>query len=584
MLKSVKNGRQIMPADRRRQASRPVRRILLQPPHTALRQVHPNIVAEIAPDRDALVLSGVVPKRDLSVEAQKIAVKYLSAAGDGTEADGVINLIRWGGDDTSIEHIIQDAVHQELECPDVRVTRVSELEFLGEADILILKGSVPSQTKLTQVLALASRLFQQQDLIKRKRDGEFEEITEVLISGETRTTRRPLRLDEFSEDIRVAADESGALFLDQQNTRAGQALGQLARSAGIGSGGGGGGGSNFGALLTNSIESNIGRAKALELADGRILSFLEVEDLPQVRVDIRLYEVDRNALLDWDSEFSVQNTDYRVPSSVNPTPPGAPFPQSNEDVRNILGFMTGELTEQFSVSGNKIDLDAVFSVLQTEGIARVVSSPSITVLSGELASFGVGGQVPIDNTVFAGTGVATGTVSFVDFGVNLAVRPLIGERDYITLDVVPQISNPDAALTEQILETSGTNPPTTAFSQRVLRTTSRLRDGQALLIGGLSERSRRDDSGQTPLLHRVPVLGWLFKDFSYADDDRELVIVVHPVIVRDQPEEAHLWVYPEALDLLRDESARREDDEDDEDEMAGQMARETSGDDTEAAR
>jgi Flp pilus assembly secretin CpaC len=524
---------------------------------TALRQIHGNIVAEIAPDRDALVLTGVVPKQDLVVQAQQVAEKYLGTSNGDGEAGSIINLIRSGAGDTTIEYILQDSIHRDLGCTDVEVKRVSALRSFDEGDILVLSGTVPDQTKLTQVLTLASRLYLHQDLALRRRNGEIVRVTEMHPDGTTSVIESSPELGEEEFEVRVAADESGALLGTRNNNNAGQALGQLSRGTGFG----GGGSSNFGSLLQNSIEQNIGRAKALELAGGRILSFLEVEDLPQVRVDIRLYEVNRNALLDWESQFNLQNTDYLVPSSINPTPPGSPLPTSNEDVRNLLGFLSGELTEQFSVSGNKLDLDTIFSVLETEGIAKVMSSPSITVLSGELASFGVGGQIPIDNTVFSGTGVATGSVTFVEFGVNLSVRPLIGENDFITLDVVPQISDPDAALTAQILESSGTNPPTTAFSQRVLRTTSRLRDGQALLIGGLSERSRRDDSGQTPWLHEIPVLGWLFKDFSYADSNRELVIVVHPVIVRDQPEEAQLWVYPEALELLGRSEAMRDENE-----------------------
>jgi pilus assembly protein CpaC len=534
---------------------------------TALRQIHPNIVAQIAPDRDAVVLTGVVPKREISVQAQKVASTYLEAGrtSDGSPAKAqVINLIRWGAGDTSIEFIIQDAIHQELECPDVKVTRLSELEFPGETDILILKGTVPTQTKLTQVLALASRLFQQQDLVRRKRDGEYEEVTDVLASGESRTTRRPLRLKDFADDIRIAADEAGGLFTDTR-PEASRALGQL-RPLDQGSSG-----ANFGGLLRNEIQTNIGRAKALELAGGRILSFLEVTDLPQVRIDISIYEVDRTALLSWDSKFKARVTDFDMPSAFRrsnlvtgtngePVTGSDGFPivsaaapaTDNADVAGLLGFLEGKLTGAAGISGDHVDIQGMFSVLENEGIARSISNPSIAVLSGELASFGVGGRVPINETSFSGTGIATGTVSFVDFGVNLAVRPLIGEDDFITLDVVPEISNPDARLTQQIQETSGTNPPTTAFAQRVLRTTSRLRDGQSLMIGGLREHNRGDDSGHTPGLNRIPLLGWLFKDFTYSDDDRDLVIVVHPVIVRDAPEAAQLWIYPDAQDLLEE--------------------------------
>ena len=54
------------------------------------------------------------------------------------------------------------------------------------------------------------------------------------------------------------------------------------------------------------------------------------------------------------------------------------------------------------------------------------------------------------------------------------------------------------------------------------------------------------------------LLGFLFKDFAYADGDRELVIVVHPVIVRDEPDEAQLWAFPAPMDLLDPHAEERE--------------------------
>ena len=120
----------------------------------------------------------------------------------------------------------------------------------------------------------------------------------------------------------------------------------------------------------------------------------------------------------------------------------------------------------------------------------------------------------------------------------------------ITLDVIPSISQPDADLTRQIRESTGQSLSTTAFQERSLRTSARLRDGQTLLVGGLTSRARDDNTNQTPWLHKLPIIGNLFKGYSYGDDDRELVIVVNPVIVREAPKDTPLWVFPGASELM----------------------------------
>ena len=84
----------------------------------------------------------------------------------------------------------------------------------------------------------------------------------------------------------------------------------------------------------------------------------------------------------------------------------------------------------------------------------------------------------------------------------------------------------------------GTAPcsPTTAFESRSVKTTARLADGQVLAIGGLISRQLSDARAYTPWLHRVPLLGWLWKSYDENDEDLELVVVVSPTILRERDE------------------------------------------------
>jgi type II secretory pathway component GspD/PulD (secretin) len=142
-------------------------------------------------------------------------------------------------------------------------------------------------------------------------------------------------------------------------------------------------------------------------------------------------------------------------------------------------------------------------------------------------------------------------VEFVPFGVQLQIRPLVGDDDTITLDVQPLVVTPDAILTDTIRQTTGTAVATTAFQTRALRTSSRLLDGQALLIGGLLSNNTSTNTASTPGLRDAPVLGWLFQSFNRNDQDTELIVVVNPAILRTPVPDVALWAFPSRDELLR---------------------------------
>src|SRR6185369_9491209 len=110
-------------------------------------------------------------------------------------------------------------------------------------------------------------------------------------------------------DIRVVADEAGALAGQQQSQNTQTQLGGGATSSLFGGA--------RGNRLTNEVRTNLGRAKAIQAAGGRIVSFIEVVDLPQVRVDIRLVEVNRTKLSSFNPNAVVSSSDFRQPS-LNP--------------------------------------------------------------------------------------------------------------------------------------------------------------------------------------------------------------------------------------------------------------------------
>jgi len=78
--------------------------------------------------------------------------------------------------------------------------------------------------------------------------------------------------------------------------------------------------------------------------------------------------------------------------------------------------------------------------------------------------------------------------------------------DTITLDVQPLVVTPDSVLTDTIRQSTGAAVATTAFQTRALRTSSRLQDGQALLIGGLLSNNTSSNTASTPGLRSIPFI------------------------------------------------------------------------------
>lgn len=644
---------------------------------SALHEISPAIQVEMAPDRDAIVLTGTVSTRELYDAAQKAAADYLSAGSserktkDEAEKPGapvptlaaqghVINRLKITTSGTPLEEIMRRAA-ETLGAKGAQVTRIVHGDHPDDQyDQFVISGSVSDRGVRDEILAKADTIVRRFDPdpkrartvestspLENRRITEYERAPDrihdrltiqappapseprkpsdpepvagrkpaivermedalrvvgcdtsrvhadvveglgdggvLVLSGSVPDQTCLLRILTIAAslvgadaakdlDIQVVGDESGALRRGegQAGSMFGSGIGELFSGAASGSGGRSQG---FARLLNNNLGSNIARAKAVQLAGGKIISFLQVQDLPQVRIDIRLYEVNRSALLSWQpsSKFSVadfkqnginpNNVAHDADGNVITNSDGEPLLTADgTDARDVLSFLGGGFSNLAQVGGERIRVDSLLSLLESEGIARTLSNPSLTVLSGEQAFFGVGGSIPIQQqtlTAFGNGSTSTLTnsgilngVEFRDFGIRLAVRPLIDEQGFVTLDVVPTVSNPDADLTTLVRSSTGTNPQTVAFQERSLRTSARLRDGQVLLIGGLVEHSRIDDANQTPFLHKIPLVGWLFKGFNYADSDRELVIVVSPVIVRDAAPRRSLWAFPDGSELM----------------------------------
>ena len=59
-----------------------------------------------------------------------------------------------------------------------------------------------------------------------------------------------------------------------------------------------------------------------------------------------------------------------------------------------------------------------------------------------------------------------------------------------------------------------------------------VKDGETIVISGLTKRTKSDSGNGVPWLEDIPVLGWAFKSDSKSDEKDEVLIFITPHILQ----------------------------------------------------
>jgi len=174
-----------------------------------------------------------------------------------------------------------------------------------------------------------------------------------------------------------------------------------------------------------------------------------------------------------------------------------------------------------------IAFDGVIDALAQDNLARILAEPNLTVLSGQPASFLVGGEFPIPVSQREGQV----NVEFKKYGIALAFLPTVFSDGRINLHVSPEVSQ----LTNQgavQLNAGNSSIQIPALTVRRAETTVELGSGQTFAIAGLLQDEVNHSVTRFPFLAEIPVLGPLFRSNGFQRRETELVILVTPVLVR----------------------------------------------------
>ena len=265
------------------------------------------------------------------------------------------------------------------------------------------------------------------------------------------------------------------------------------------------------------------------------VNLTRIPGVQQVQLRVRIAEASRTALRELAFGGVVGGSSafggFQAPGgapfqrvSITPTP-FAPvdnarfmFDQAGSGVSSATTLFGG-------IPGSNLEI--FINALSENRYVRLLAEPNLVAVSGEEATFLVGGEFPVP--IVQGTGVSGGntvTVQYKEFGVQLKFRPQVLGEGRLRLEVSPEVSE----LSEiGAVEQNGFTIP--GVITRRSSTTVELSSGQSFAMAGLLRTKDQARASRVPVLGDLPVLGPLFRSVRYEQDQTELVVMVTAELV-----------------------------------------------------
>lgn len=380
--------------------------------------------------------------------------------------------------------------------------RLSEIPW-EQALKLVLRSQRLGHVLEAGVLRVGPAAELAAEVEERRRQEEVREL-----AGDLMTFSRNLayvRPEEVKEMLESRLSERGSLIADQRT----------------------------GTVLVADVESRIREIES-------VLDLLDIP-VPGVEIEARIVLATRTLTsrlgIQWGGGLVREHTGKKLPQSVRigadaigsgtssfstGAPAGGVAAAPNQDGERrgygvnlpISGAPTGALGIALGALNGAAHLDLALSAAERRGEVRILSAPRIVAQNARPATIKQGVTFPVqvvaNNTV---------TVQFRDAVLELTVTPQVSPEGTILLDLT--VSN-DALDFGQAVG----GIPSILTQQATTRV--RVDDGATTVLGGVFATQESEDRGRVPGLHRIPLLGHLFRSRERNHRDEELLIFLTP--------------------------------------------------------
>ncbi len=253
----------------------------------------------------------------------------------------------------------------------------------------------------------------------------------------------------------------------------------------------------------------------------------------QVLVEAVIAEVSSDTARELGMQWLFYNIDGTHPiglSNFNNAGTGITNVSSAIQTNNLSQIGTGAFMGLGKFGNGIVNFMGLLQALTVDSKTNVLSTPSLLTLDNQEAEIVVGQNVPFITGQYTSTGTTGSitnpfqTIQREDIGIKLNVKPQINQGNTIQLEIKQEVSS----LSSSTISTSDI-----ITNKRTIKTTVLVEDGNIVVLGGLIADDLHQTSQKIPFLGDLPLIGGLFRSRSSTKGKRNLMIFLHPVIVRD---------------------------------------------------
>ena len=173
---------------------------------------------------------------------------------------------------------------------------------------------------------------------------------------------------------------------------------------------------------------------------------------------------------------------------------------------------------EFSLLGIKKGLNihniaTMIRAIKNDRLAKVLAQPNLSVLSGEFASFLVGGEIPIVTKNKEGDS----SVTYKEYGIKLNITSKVNSDKRIRLFMENEVSSVSGSYSF-----NNYNIPT--LTSRKTKSTIDLSDGESFVIAGLITENDQEQLSRLPFISEIPILGALARSSSASRSKTEMIV------------------------------------------------------------
>jgi pilus assembly protein CpaC len=247
----------------------------------------------------------------------------------------------------------------------------------------------------------------------------------------------------------------------------------------------------------------------------KVVNNITVGGVQQVQLHCKVMEVSRTKLRNFGFDFSTANSGDFFVSSVSGL-----INAGTASLGTATGL--GGDTIRFGIVGDNGAFFGFLEALRQYDLAKVLSEPTLTTVSGRPAFFEVGGEFPIPIPQSLGTI----TIEYKKFGTRLDFVPIVLGNGNIRLEVRPLVSEIDTS--RGVTLNTFVVP---AIRLRQVDTGVELKAGQTLALAGLLQYRTEAQNKGIPWVADLPWFGAAFRRVHEEVNEIELLVLVTPELV-----------------------------------------------------